>query len=97
MIGMQIEPAQLFSEFCLNDHVPPISCSGASIILDLERVRSELKPIYSTIGRPSMDPELMMRMLIVGCRMGIRSERRLREEVHLKPGLSFVLLARPGW
>lgn len=42
-----------------------------------------LKPFYSTIGRPSIDPELMMRMLIVGYCMGIRSERRLCEEVHL--------------
>jgi transposase len=45
-------------------------------------VRTELKPFYSTIGRPSIDPELMMRMLIVGYCMGIRSERRLCEEVH---------------
>ena len=51
--------------------------------LDLEGVRSELKPFYSSIGRPSIDPELMMRMLIVGYCMGIRSERRLCEEVHL--------------
>ena len=35
------------------------------------------------MGRPSIDPELMLRMLIVGYVMGIRSERRLREEVHL--------------
>jgi transposase len=42
-----------------------------------------LKPFYSTIGRPSIDPELMMRMLIVGYCMGIRSERRLCDEIHL--------------
>ena len=42
-----------------------------------------LKPFYSQIGRPSIDPELMIRMLIVGYCMGIRSERRLCEEVHL--------------
>jgi transposase len=46
-------------------------------------VRTELKPFYSSIGRPSIDPELMMRMLIVGYCMGIRSERRLCEEIHL--------------
>lgn len=51
--------------------------------LDLEPVREELRPFYSSIGRPSVDPELMMRMLIVGYCMGIRSERRLCEEVHL--------------
>jgi transposase len=52
-------------------------------------VRSELKPFYSTIGRPSIDPELMMRMLIVGYCMGIRSERRLCEEVHLNLAYSW--------
>ena len=46
-------------------------------------MRSELKPFYSHIGRPSIDPGLIMRMLIMGYCMGIRSERRLCEEVHL--------------
>ena len=47
--------------------------------LDLAPVRAELKPFYSRIGRPSIDPDLMIRMLIIGyC---IRSERRLCEEV----------------
>ena len=51
--------------------------------LDLSEVRRELKPFYSHIGRPSIDPELMIRMLIVGYCFAIRSERRLCEEVHL--------------
>ena len=51
--------------------------------VDLDSVRAELKPFYSTIGRPSIDPDLMLRMLIVGYCMGIRSERRLCDEVHL--------------
>jgi transposase len=42
-----------------------------------------LQPFYSTIGRPSIDPELMIRMLLIGYCFGIRSERRLCEEVHL--------------
>jgi hypothetical protein len=42
-----------------------------------------LGPYYSAVGRPSIDPELMIRMLIVGYCFGIRSERRLCEEVHL--------------
>lgn len=84
MMGMQVQPAQLFYEFRLDDHVP-----GDHLLrridrfLDLGSVRSELKPFYSTIGRPSIDPALMMRMLIMGYCMGIRSERRLCEEVHL--------------
>ena len=51
--------------------------------MDLEGVRAHLAPFYSPIGRPSIDPELLIRMLIVGYCFGIRSERRLCEEVHL--------------
>ena len=49
----------------------------------LAGLREKLTPFYSEIGRPSIDPELMIRMLIVGYCFGIRSERRLCEEVHL--------------
>ncbi len=84
MMGVQVEPAQLFYEFRLDDHVPSDHLlRRIDRFLDLDSVRSELKPFYSPIGRPSIDPELMMRMLIVGYCMGIRSERRLCEEVHL--------------
>jgi hypothetical protein len=51
--------------------------------VDLSALRAHLGPYYSDVGRPSIDPELMMRMLIVGYGFGIRSERRLCEEVHL--------------
>jgi transposase len=51
--------------------------------VDLSEVRAHLGPYYSDVGRPSIDPELMIRMLIVGYGFGIRSERRLCEEVHL--------------
>src|SRR6202041_3066658 len=51
--------------------------------LALDDLRQSLKPFYSQMGRPSVDPELMIRMLIVGYCMGIRSERRLCDEVHL--------------
>ena len=51
--------------------------------LDLNDLRQSLKAFYSQMGRPSVDPELRIRMLIVGYRMGIRSERRLCGEVHL--------------
>lgn len=84
MMGMQVEAAQLFYEFRLDDHVPADHLlRRIDRFIDLDSVRAELKPFYSTIGRPSIDPELMMRMLIVGYCMGIRSERRLCEEVHL--------------
>src|SRR5213082_4066332 len=51
-----------------------------SVLGDLHE---QLGPFYSAIGRPSIDPELLIRMLIVGYCFGIRSERRLCEEVHL--------------
>jgi transposase len=51
--------------------------------LDLSNLRQYLKDFYSPVGRPSIDPELMIRMLVVGYCYGIRSERRLCEEVHL--------------
>ena len=84
MMGVQAASAQLFYDFCLDDHVPSDhllrSVDGH---LDFEGLRETLKPLHSQIGRPSIDPELMIRMLIVGYCMGIRSERRLCEEVHL--------------
>lgn len=51
--------------------------------VDLDGVRKHLATFYSSTGRPSIDPELLIRMLIVGYCFGIRSERRLCEEVHL--------------
>lgn len=80
MMGTQVAAAQLFYEFYLDDHVPSDHLlRGIDRFLDLSGVRSALKPFYSPIGRPSIDPELMIRMLIVGYCMGIRSERRLCE------------------
>ena len=46
-------------------------------------LRQHLAAFYSHTGRPSIDPELMIRMLLVGYCFGIRSERRLCEELHL--------------
>ena len=51
--------------------------------VDLTDLRVRLAPFYSSVGRPSIDPELLIRMLLIGYCSGIRSERRLCEEVHL--------------
>ncbi len=74
----------LFCEFSLEDHVPegPLLRSIDRFV-ELDGLRRELAPFYSGKGRPSIDPELLIRMLIVGYCFGIRSERRLCEEVHL--------------
>jgi transposase len=52
--------------------------------VDLTGPRAHLEPYYSEMGRPSIDPELMMRMLIVGYCFGVRSERRLSEHARAK-------------
>jgi transposase len=75
---------RLFYSFNLDDHVPANHLlRGIDHFLDLSDLRAYLAPFYSHTGRPSIDPELMIRMLIVGYCFGIRSERRLCEEVHL--------------
>jgi transposase len=75
---------RLFYSFNLEDHVPASHLlRGIDKFLDLTDLRAYLAPFYSHTGRPSIDPELMIRMLIVGYCFGIRSERRLCEEVHL--------------
>jgi transposase len=74
----------LFYDFCLEDHVPQDHLlRQIAKVLDLSGVRQQLAPYYSDLGRPSLDPELMIRMLLIGYLYGIRSERRLVEEVHL--------------
>ena len=74
----------LFYEFSLERHVPAEHLlRSIDRFVELDGLRCELAPFYSEKGRPSIDPELMIRMLIVGYCFGIRSERRLCQEVHL--------------
>jgi transposase len=74
----------LFYSFNLDRHVPADHLlRSIDRFLDLSDIREHLRPFYSETGRPSIDPELMIRMLIIGYCMGIRSERRLCVEVHL--------------
>ena len=80
----QVDQAALFYEFSLERHVPAAHLlRSIDRFVDLSDVRSHLAPFYSSTGRPSIDPELLVRMLLVGYCYGIRSERRLCEEVHL--------------
>lgn len=75
---------QLFYAFRLEDRVPASHLlRQIDAVLDLGDLHRLLAPFYSHTGRPSIDPELMMRMLIIGYCFGIRSERRLCEEVSL--------------
>src|SRR5512137_6832 len=75
---------KLFYSFNLDDHVPADHLlRGIDQFLDLGELHRHLAPYYSHTGRPSVDPQLLIRMLIVGYCFGIRSERQLCEEVHL--------------
>jgi transposase len=87
MMGRQaVDQSQLFYLFNLEQRIPAdhllrrINSIVARVLADL---RATLAPFYSDIGRPSIDPELMIRMLIVGYCYGIRCERRLCQEVEL--------------
>src|SRR5215218_9140393 len=85
MIGEgRVGQEALFYEFSLERHVPETHLlRSIDRFVDLSGIRDHLRRFYSEMGRPSIDPELMIRMLIVGYCFGIRSERRLCEEVHL--------------
>ena len=85
MMGYQQDDQErLFYAFNLEDHIPNDHLlRGIDRLLDLSDLRQYLADFYSHTGRPSIDPELMIRMLIIGYCFGIRSERRLCEEVHL--------------
>lgn len=87
MMGRQaVDQSHLFYLFNLEQRIPAehllrrLNPIVAQVLADL---RAILAPFYSEIGRPSIDPELMIRMLIVGYCYGIRCERRLCQEVEL--------------
>jgi transposase len=85
MMGrLKREQAQLFYSFCLEEAVPDDhQVRAIAAVLDLSWVHDELAPYYSRLGRPSIDPALMIRMLIVGYVFAIRSERALCREVRV--------------
>src|ERR1700683_2109678 len=87
MMGRQSgDQASLIYEFCLDDRVPKnhlLRRINVFVIAALADVHEQLDAHYSEIGRPSIDPELMIRMLIVGYCYGLRSERKLTQEVEL--------------
>lgn len=87
MMGRQnSDQASLFYAFRLDDRVPKdhlLRRIDVFVTAALGGMHARLKPYYSKIGRPSIDPELMIRMLIIGYCYGLRSERRLTQEVDL--------------
>ena len=85
MMGrLKSDQGQLFYEFHLGDAVPEDHLvRKIDTALDLSWLRGELAPHYSSMGRPSIDPELMIRMLVVGYVFAIRSERLICREVQV--------------
>src|SRR4030088_471707 len=83
MMGrLERDQGQLFYSFCLEEVVPDDHLVRAiSAVLDLSWVYGELSPHYPALGRPSIDPVLMIRMLILGYAFGLRSERLLCREI----------------
>ena len=89
MMGRQTaDQAQLFYSFKLDERIPKahlLRRIDMLAIRALAEVHREMAAYYSHTGRPSIHPELLLWMLIVGYRFGIRSERKLCEEVSLNP------------
>ena len=87
MMGRQSgDQSRLFYLFDLERRIPAghlLRRINPVVTRILDELREKLVPFYSEIGRPSIDPELMIRMLIIGYCYGIRFERRLCEEVEL--------------
>src|ERR1700690_4668207 len=87
MMGWKtVDQSQLFYLFNLEKRIPErhlLRRINPIVGRILAEFREKLAPFYSEIGRPSIDPELMIRMLIVGYCYGLRSERRLTQEVEL--------------
>ena len=84
MMGPQLKTESLFYYFRLEDHIPEnhlLRLIDRSV--DFSFVRERLKSFYSPLGRPSIDPEVRLRLLLVGYLYGITSERRLMEEVRM--------------
>src|SRR6202790_3438631 len=82
----------LFYEFSLERHVPERHLlRSIDRFVELDGLRQELAPFYSEMGRPSIDPELLIRMLIVGYCSGIRSARRRCIEEGLVGGEGFAV------
>jgi len=84
MMGRLPRMESLFYYFRLEDQIPEDHLlRRIDRYVDLSFVRERLKNLYSSIGRPSIDPEVLLRLLLVGYLYGITSERRLLEEVRM--------------
>src|SRR5213596_1501832 len=84
MMGRHSRAESLFYYFRLEDHVPENHLLRlVDRHVNLEFIRAKLKDAYSDAGRPSIDPELLLRILLIGYLYGVTSERKLIEELRM--------------
>lgn len=84
MMGQQCRSESLFYYFRIEDHVPEHHLLRAiDRYVDFDFVREKLKTYYSDIGRPSIDPERLLRIMLIGYLYGITSERKVIEELRM--------------
>jgi transposase len=96
MMGQQPRTEPLFYYFRLEDQIPEDHLlKRLDHCIDFAFVRERLRDTYSAIGRPSIDPEVLLRLLLVGYLYGITSERRLMEEVRMH--LAYRWFSRLGF
>src|SRR6202040_3360226 len=96
MMGQQTRTESLFYYFRLEDQIPEDHLLRLiDQHVELSFVRERLKGLYSSTGRPSIDPEVLLRLLLVGYLYGITSERRLMEEVRMH--LAYRWFSRLGF
>jgi transposase len=96
MMGQQPRTEPLFYYFRLEDQIPEDHLlKRLDRCIDFAFVRERLRDTYSAIGRPSIDPEVLLRLLLLGYLYGITSERRLMEEVRMH--LAYRWFSRLGF
>src|SRR5499425_1317791 len=96
MMGQQPRTDSLFYYFRLEDQIPNDHLlKRLDRFIDFGFVRERLRDTYSAVGRPSIDPEVLLRLLLVGYLYGITSERRLMEEVRMH--LAYRWFSRLGF
>lgn len=84
MMGQQCRSESLFYYFRIEDHLPENHLLRAiDRYVSFDFVREKLKPLYSDTGRPSIDPERLLRILLIGYFYGVTSERKLIEELRM--------------
>ena len=97
MMGQHDRSESLFYYFRLEDHVPETHLLRLiEKHISLGFVRERLKASYSETGRPSIDPELLLRILLIGYLYGITSERKLVEELRMHLAWRWFTSLRPG-